>query len=231
MKVKNGFFQNEFQSDYQSFGQSFGQSDGQSDGQGDDRSGGQSDFQTILENKLTGLRSTRAVNGADCVTGHMPGHMPDEQSRKENLKETKKVAGQDFIDVLSSFFFNQGPVKQSIFPGNKSKAGFYSEPKASPSQKQRPQQETKESEGNERFNPSSACPSPKIRAKRLRTFDQVKAISVFIQFGEKEITNDATDEEIKTAYRRLAKKFHPDAGAKNDLNFKIISSAYRKLIF
>jgi curved DNA-binding protein CbpA len=48
-----------------------------------------------------------------------------------------------------------------------------------------------------------------------------------VKFGEK-LDEYSTDQEIKSAYRRLAKKFHPDAGAKSADPFKQIAAAYSR---
>lgn len=82
-----------------------------------------------------------------------------------------------------------------------------------------------------------AEPPPKVapprqeppRIKRQLTFDQVKAVEVFASFGESEINEYATIQEIKWAYRRLAKKHHPDLGGSGE-SFKKISLAYRRLL-
>ena len=39
------------------------------------------------------------------------------------------------------------------------------------------------------------------------------------------VSKNATDTEIKSAYRRLAKQYHPDAGG-NESKFSDISNAY-----
>ena len=48
-----------------------------------------------------------------------------------------------------------------------------------------------------------------------------------------EITKDATEEEIKMSYKKLAKKFHPDKNRDNQeeatSKFKLISEAYQVL--
>jgi hypothetical protein len=120
----------------------------------------------------------------------------------------------DLMATLSSLFFNHGPVKQNI----SSTTYFQKKEK----QKSKPENVVTEICINAK---------PKTKIKRSRTFDQIKALNTFGKFGEAELSDFSTDEEIKMAYRRLAKKYHPDAGAKNDLNFKIISAAYKKLIF
>jgi hypothetical protein len=95
----------------------------------------------------------------------------------------------------------------------------------------------KESSVKSELSPSAAAaPSaPKVvkikkRVKRKLSFDQLRAIELFKKLGET-ITDESFAEEIKTSYRRLALKYHPDAGAKTDETFKKISSAYKKLIF
>jgi len=44
------------------------------------------------------------------------------------------------------------------------------------------------------------------------------------------IEKNASDDEIKKAYKRLALKFHPDKNCQDDSEFKRISSAYQILI-
>lgn len=70
---------------------------------------------------------------------------------------------------------------------------------------------------------------PIPRVKRKLTFDQEGSLKVFAIFGEK-LDEYSTDEEIKNAYRRLAKKFHPDINRNKGEEFKMISSAYEKFI-
>jgi hypothetical protein len=102
----------------------------------------------------------------------------------------------------------------------------------------------RQSEGQESENQSSENQSsektkvqPKVdlktlpkRIKRKLTFDQIKSVEVFKSFGETEICDESTIDEIKSAYRRLAKQYHPDAGAKSDEVFKRIAAFYKKLI-
>ena len=42
------------------------------------------------------------------------------------------------------------------------------------------------------------------------------------------VSRDASDKEIKTAFRKLAQKYHPDAGG-DEQKFKEISEAYETL--
>jgi hypothetical protein len=70
---------------------------------------------------------------------------------------------------------------------------------------------------------------PVLRVKRKLSFDQEGALKVFAIFGEK-LNEYSTDEEIKMAYRRLAKRFHPDLHGNKGEEFKMISSAYEKFI-
>ncbi|MBK9294728.1 MAG: J domain-containing protein [Oligoflexia bacterium] len=73
-------------------------------------------------------------------------------------------------------------------------------------------------------------PEPVKRIKRKLTFDQTKAMENFIKLGEKNINDESTLNEIKAAYRRLAKKFHPDINPKGISEFKVLSQNYKKLI-
>ena len=51
------------------------------------------------------------------------------------------------------------------------------------------------------------------------------------------IERDATDEEIKKAYRNLSKKYHPDANINNpnkdkaEEMFKLVQEAYQQIIY
>jgi hypothetical protein len=70
---------------------------------------------------------------------------------------------------------------------------------------------------------------PKPRVARKLTADQQKAITTFAQYNEKlDACSDA--QEIKAAYRKLAKKYHPDHGHQNSEIFKVIAKAYRELV-
>lgn len=79
-------------------------------------------------------------------------------------------------------------------------------------------------------------PEPPPRTKRILSFDQEKALELLNKFGAA-VDSYSTDSEIKNAYRKLAKKFHPDAHAgkeKKELErlencFKQISRAYALL--
>ena len=48
------------------------------------------------------------------------------------------------------------------------------------------------------------------------------------------VSQDATDEEIKKAYRRLSKKYHPDANLNQpeyaERKFKEVQEAYKKIM-
>ena len=50
------------------------------------------------------------------------------------------------------------------------------------------------------------------------------------------ISSDATDEEVKKAYRELSRKYHPDANANNPLKdlaeekFKEVQAAYSQIM-
>ncbi len=76
----------------------------------------------------------------------------------------------------------------------------------------------------------------KPRIERKLTHDQLLSVKIFSKFGEEEISANSNAEEIKSAYHRLAKKFHPDAAqnldrvSPSDLTFKTIATAYKKLI-
>ena len=126
-----------------------------------------------------------------------------------------------FADFLSKLFFNQGSVRVAAFGQTSYKK---SESAASDPH---PHQPTAEDRAKSQNNPKSQN-TP--RQKRKRSFDQLKALKVFTQFGEKQIDECSTDDEIRQAYRRLARRFHPDAGAASDDPFKILSAAYKKLM-
>lgn len=78
--------------------------------------------------------------------------------------------------------------------------------------------------------PVQPAPVPQKRIKRKLSFDQLKAVELFKFYGEKNIGDDSTIDEIKMAYRRLAKKFHPDVCGSSGENFKKIAIAYKRLL-
>lgn len=72
---------------------------------------------------------------------------------------------------------------------------------------------------------------PILKTMRISplTYDQKRAIEFFIKLGMS-LKEEASLEEIKSAYRRLAKKYHPDLNSHQGDQFKQISLAYKKLI-
>ncbi len=81
--------------------------------------------------------------------------------------------------------------------------------------------------------------TPKIPlVKRNWTESQIKAFKVLADFGAEELSEFSSDEEIKKAFRRLAKLFHPDTLANQPENiireksqqFILIHKSYKELI-
>jgi hypothetical protein len=66
-----------------------------------------------------------------------------------------------------------------------------------------------------------------IRVKRKLTYDQEKALKVLAGFGVK-LDEYSTQGEIRSAYRNLALKYHPDRNKEGAEAFKTISMAYKK---
>ncbi len=71
--------------------------------------------------------------------------------------------------------------------------------------------------------------SENVKQTKKLNFDQRQAMKIFIKFDPKYIDESATLEEVKVSFRRLARKYHPDAGSQSDSIFKLISVAYKKL--
>lgn len=118
-------------------------------------------------------------------------------------------------DFLSQIKFSFGPIQQKFFRNIK---------------KIYPHVEVKAKiEEQKKVEPplpiEVPIPRPKVRVNRKFTFDQNKALAIFLKFGEN-LDDYSTDEEIKMAYRRLAKKFHPDLNKNKGEEFKIIAKAY-----
>ncbi len=72
-------------------------------------------------------------------------------------------------------------------------------------------------------------PQPEIRTPRKLTFDQIRAVQVFAGFGER-LDATSTLSEIKRAYRKLAKKLHPDLNKSSQDEFKILAAQYKILV-
>lgn len=69
---------------------------------------------------------------------------------------------------------------------------------------------------------------PKEIIKKPRTFSktQLQAIKVFRSLGTTEITDCSTDGDIKTIFRKLAKKYHPDMAPGKESLFRELTDAY-----
>lgn len=70
-------------------------------------------------------------------------------------------------------------------------------------------------------------PPPK---KRDFSPEQLGALNVLIQFGEKQLSEFSTDQEIKKAFRTLAKLYHPDGKKADAKVFRDLFKAYKALI-
>jgi hypothetical protein len=125
-----------------------------------------------------------------------------------DFKNTESHPGMNYSEIHFSF----GPLNQKVF----SRAAFQNYGPANPVQKPK-------------VEPIKVEP-PKKRIQRKLNFDQSKALTVFVRFGEEKINDYSSDDEIKSAYRRLARKFHPDLNKGGTETFKVISLAFQKLV-
>lgn len=140
----------------------------------------------------------------------------DETLNKTKEQPTFTSRPSEDTDLFSKLQFGDEILKVRFFNEKKRP---YKKQEAKPNSEPRPEPK-----------PAQSPPPPRPRVKRKLTFDQIKAVKVFTKFGELEIGDCSTIDEIKTAYRRLARKFHPDAAKKSGEEFKLISLAYKKLI-
>ncbi|MCC6276597.1 MAG: DnaJ domain-containing protein [Oligoflexia bacterium] len=73
-------------------------------------------------------------------------------------------------------------------------------------------------------------PKPKTFRKEKRlTADQKTALQKFESWGHA-LSVDSSLEEIKSVYRSLSKKYHPDRNPQGVEIFKVLSKSYRELI-
>jgi len=113
------------------------------------------------------------------------------------------------------FYFNLGNIKATIFNVNV-KSGYKAKPQ---------EQKVEQMKVELKVEPP---PQPPPRVKRKTTFDQERALKFFVKLGEAQINEYSTDQEIKSAYKRLALKYHPDRNKSSENIFKELSAAYRK---
>jgi hypothetical protein len=81
-------------------------------------------------------------------------------------------------------------------------------------------------------------PAEKRPEKRLWSESQIKALKVLIDFGAEELGDFSSDTDIKKAFRRLAKRFHPDTLSnqpesivkEKSAQFILIHESYKELI-
>lgn len=84
--------------------------------------------------------------------------------------------------------------------------------------------------------PSETVEIPLV--KRNWTESQIKAMKVLVGFGAEELSEFSSDQEIKKAFRRLAKSYHPDTLVNQPENlireksqqFILIHKSYKDLI-
>jgi len=154
---------------------------------------------------------------------------PEQKSSQEKRSQSSSVE-----DVVSKLFEKIGNIKFSA--ANTSFGAEYKR-QAKAERTHAKSQEPVAASPKAQRQTSQPQPS-KLRVKRVFTFDQARAIELISSFGEK-LNDFSTDEEIKGAYRRLARKFHPDMNAsasptekkKAEEIFKKLSSAYQKFDF
>jgi hypothetical protein len=145
-----------------------------------------------------------------------------------------RVSPQDFSreDWISKLSFGQGPFRAAAF-GAKTYKKKIKEPvrESANESNQEPAKFVGDSQSlnHRQPNPQPPAPEPPPRVRRKFTKDQDLATRVFAKYGET-IDDFSTQDEIKTAYRRLARRYHPDSGFKSEGPFKAISQAYRKLV-
>jgi hypothetical protein len=127
-------------------------------------------------------------------------------------------------ELLAKLYFGMGSFRAKAFDFNAYKAEATASKQSAKAQTEQP-----------KANPQTVIepapePKPKPRTRRKLNKDQILALAVFAKYGEDSIDEYSTIEEIKSSYKKLARRFHPDSGCKNDGPFKAISVAYRKLI-
>jgi DnaJ domain len=142
------------------------------------------------------------------------------QTSRENSEvhgEPPKSSGSFSEDLFRTIEFSFGPIQNKFFRNiNK----IYPQGERRTTEPPNPKIE----EPKIKIEPFKK-PEPQPRVRRKFSADQNKGILIFFNFGVK-IDEYSSDDEIKVAYRKLAKKFHPDLNKNNGDDFKVISKAY-----
>jgi len=69
----------------------------------------------------------------------------------------------------------------------------------------------------------------KTLTKTIENIDDIKGVTLEERAQLVLATLGKTPDEIRKAYRRLAKRHHPDAAGGNSLKFKVVNEAYQLL--
>ncbi|RLB11701.1 MAG: hypothetical protein DRG63_12655 [Deltaproteobacteria bacterium] len=79
---------------------------------------------------------------------------------------------------------------------------------------------------NENIDPSSIMPDKKTR---LRLSQKQKTYLKILELDKEELTSDCRQDKIRSAYKRMAKLYHPDKGGDEE-KFKILNEAHQQML-